>query len=432
MLNGKDSIGIVTSYPAKNGEIASSNAVSRYSYLLSRAFPKSQNLIIFCEKDEINNIAYQPSSNMLILPTYESNSLSFASQILSKVAKFNKLKNYLIQFEFSIYGGKKIIPSFVLMLFGLRLFNKNITITLHQVTSNLNELSGHLGLAKNSFETRLLNLGLNVFYRLVGLLSNKVIVHDELLRSRLSRFIESEKIEVIPHPVGDEKVVKINPKLVYKARKDLGFKKKDIVIGVYGYRSWYKGTDWIIKTIDDLSRSDTKLNLKLLVAGGDSPTLKKTKAYKNFSAKLRKIVKKAGDVVNVTGFIAENEVWKVFAASDFIVFPYRTRMSASGAYSLTLAYKKPFLVSRHFATGSELDFSENVFDLNTFSFENKLKSLIRDTRKQKDIINSATKLNKERSWTNTAYLYWNMVKSVSINSYANVYSDKEAYQLAQN
>ncbi len=422
MPNSENSIGIITSYPAKNGEIASANAISRYSYLLVNSFPKNQNIVVFSEKNQKNNIAYQLNENILIAPTYQYNSFKFLSQILNKVIEFNKIKDYLIQFEFSIFGGKKIIPSFLLTLLGLKLLNKNVSITLHQVATNLNELSGHLGLTRNSVKTRLLNLSLNIFYRTVGILSNKIIVHDELLKKRLSEFVSDKKIEVIPHAVGDESVKNITPKMVMSAKKEFGFSKKDKVLTVYGYRSWYKGTDWIVKTVKELSDDKPQLNLKLLVAGGISPTLKDTSSYKKFDRRLKDTIKKANGSVKVTGFIPEKDVWKVFAASDMVVFPYRTRMSASGAFALTLAYKKPFLVSNHFASGSEIDLSQNTFEMNTLSFKKAL-SLAKNLNTQE--------LTDGRSWADISNLYLDKVKSARINWYVNNFA-KKVYQLAQN
>ncbi len=177
MPNDKDTLAIITSYPAKNGEIASANAISRYSYLLTKSISTNQKLVIFCEKNSRNTVSYQTSENILIEPTYKYNSSRFFIDILNKTVEYIKIKNYLIQFEFSIFGGKKVIPSFLLTLFGLRLLNKNVSITLHQVATNLNELSGHLGLQKNSIKTRFLNLFLNIFYhRPIFFLTYKLLV----------------------------------------------------------------------------------------------------------------------------------------------------------------------------------------------------------------------------------------------------------------
>lgn len=420
MFNNSDTLAVISPFYSQNRGDFRGYSIARYTNLLINSFSKNQKFVIFSENKENEN-SYEASENILVVPSYKFNSFGFFSQVLKKVIEFNEIKDYLIQFEFSIFGGKKVIPSFLLALLGLKVLGKNTSITLHQVATNLNELSGHLGLQKNSIKTRFLNLLLNIFYRVVGILSNKIIVHDKLLKSRLSEFVESNKIEVIPHAIGDENVKKITPKMVSIAKKQFGFSRKDKIIAVYGYRSWYKGTDWIIKTIKELSDTNPKLNLKLLVAGGVSPTLKDTASYKKFDRKLKNVIKKANGSVKITGFISEKDVWKVFAASDLVVFPYRTRMSASGAFALTLAYKKPFLVSNHFAIGSEINLSKNIFELNTFSFKKALSKLTNINTEE---------LVENRSWESVSKLYLDSVKSVKINLYANIFP-KKAYELAQ-
>lgn len=420
MFNNSESLAVISPYYSKNRGDFCGYSIARYTNLLINSFSKNQKTVVFCEEKE-NESSYEASENILVVPTYKFNTVNFFTQILSRTVEFNKIKDYLIQFEFSIFGGKKVIPSFLLTLLGLKLFGKNVSVTLHQVATNLNELSGHLGLTRNSPKTKFLNLSLNVFYRTVGLLSCKIIVHDELLKNRLSQYVNAEKIEVIPHAIGDESVKNITPKMAKMSKKEFGFNKNDKVIAVYGYRSWYKGTDWAVKTVKNLNDANPKLNLKLLVAGGISPTLKNTASYKNFDRKLKDTIKKANGSVKVTGFIPEKDIWKVFAASDVIIFPYRNRMSASGVFALTLAYKKPFLVSNHFAVGSEIDLTKNTFDMNIFSFERSLNQI-------KNI--DTQKLTQNRNWESVANLYLSKVKSDRINWYVNVFN-KKAYQVAQ-
>ncbi len=417
--NSKDTIGIISPYYSKNRGDFRGYSIARYTHLLCNAFPANQKIVIFCEKDKKFNTFYEASGNILVAPTYKFNSLSFSSTIIKNIKKFNLINNVLMQFEFSIYGGKKVIPGILHTLFILKLMNKNISITLHQAVTNLNELSGHLGLSKNSLQTSLLNSLMFIFYKIIGILSDKIIVHDNLLKVRLANFIDKNKIEVIPHAIGDENVKKLTPKLIKYAKNKFGFTKKDKVVTVYGYRSWYKGTDWIVKTVKEINDTNPDSNIKLLIAGGVSPTLNETSSYKNFDRKLKGLIKLANGSVKITGFIPEKDVCEVFAASDVIVFPYRTRMSASGAFSLALAYKKPFLVSNHFAVGSEIDLKKFSFDLNTNSFSKALSKIA--------VFDSSNLINS-RSWEKVANLYLNTIKNATIKLDEN--STEKAVELA--
>lgn len=413
-FNNPNTLGIISSFPAKNGEIAVANAISRYTYLLSKSFPKNQKITIFSEFRKESDRPYLLSENILVIPSFKYDSASFVLSLAKKILQFNLVKDILIQFEFSIFGGKKVIPSFLLSLLFLRFLNTNVSLVLHQVVSDLNELSGHLGLPRKSLSMTLFNTLLTGFYRVAGLLTNKIIVHDKMLQTRLSNFVNKSKIKVIPHAVGDADVIEINPKLEKVARKSFGLIQKDKVIAIYGYRSWYKGTDWMVKTISELAIRYPKQNLKLLVAGGVSPTLKNTTAYKSFDQKLKTVIKKANGSVRVTNFIPERDVWKVFASADVVVFPYRTRMSASGAFNLALTYKKPFLVSRAFSEGINLDLKELIFDLNTFSFEGKLFGLLGSSKLKSRVASISESFVVNKSWNEVASLYMSTVKSDNI------------------
>ncbi len=413
-FNNPETLAIISPYYSKNRGDFRGYSIARYTNLLVNSLPKNQNVVVFCEKRQENETPYQSQENVLVVPTYKFNSANFFSQILSKLRKFNNVKDVLIQFEFSIFGGKKVIPSFLLLLLSLRFLNKNISLVLHQVVTDLNELSGHLGLSRKSSSVTLFNMLLTGFYWAAGYLSDKVIVHDRMLLTRLSNFVNKSKIKVIPHAVGDINVIKINSKLESVARKSFGLVKRDKVITIYGYRSWYKGTDWMIKTMRELALRYPKQNLKLLVAGGVSPTLKHTTAYKAFDKKLKNIIKTANGSVRVTNFIPEKSVWKVFAASDVVVFPYRTRMSASGAFNLALTYKKPFLVSQAFSEGVNLRMKELIFDLNTFSFEGKLFGLLGNSKLKSRIASVSETLVAGKSWDEIAPLYMSAVKSGNI------------------
>jgi hypothetical protein len=413
-FNDPETLGVISSYPAKNGEIARANAISRYSYLLSKSFPKNQKIVIFCEKTGKNSKPYTPSDNILVYPSYLTNNPLQFFGLTKEIFKFSKVKDFLIQFEFSIYGGKKVLPGFLIFLAILNFFGKNTSLVLHQVVSDLNDLSGHLGLLRGSFKVNVFNRILQNFYLIAGLLVNKIIVHDLMLKNRLSAFVDTAKIIIIPHAVGDMEIRSSGTNSMIFARRSLGLGSRDKVVGVYGYRSWYKGTDWIIQTVRQLALKYPGKNIKLLVAGGVSPTLKNTWSYKNFDRRIKRVIKNADGSVVVTGFVKEKDVGLVFAASDVMVFPYRTRISASGAFNLTLAYKKPFLVSKPFANGMGLGIRKAVFELDTVSFEQKFLAVLEDKNLRSGIISLGEKLAKNNSWENVANLYITSVKSARI------------------
>lgn len=428
-FNNPDTIGVISSYPARGGEIARDNAISRYTNLLVSSFPKDQKIVVFAEKRKSTDKPYLVSKNILVNPVYFVDDPFFFVQILKYVSNFSLINDFLIQFEFSIFGGKKVIPGFLVLLSALKLMGKNTSIVLHQVATDLNMLHGHLGLVKDSLKANLLSTLTRNFYSTVGVLVNKIMIHDEILKNRLMKFVAENKIAVIPHAVGDLYAPKSGKKFEQIARSYFDLNKNDKVVTVYGYRSWYKGTDFIVQAMSEISKKYPKKNIKLLIAGGVSPTLKNNWSYQIFDTKLKAEIKDANGSVRTSDFIPEKDVWKVFLASDLVVFPYRTRMSASGAFSLNLSYKKPFMVSKAFSEGLDLNIPGAIFNLDYADFEKKLLRFMTNKSLRMKTVEYGRKLASERSWERVSKMYILAIKN-TIDSDVNFNLDKN-YQLVQ-
>jgi len=395
-FNNPDTLGIISSYPAHSREVARGNAISRYVYLLVNNLPRGQKVVIFCEIGKTKK-TYLEAPNILVVPTYKPNSLTFLKDILQKVLGFDAIDNIMIQFEFSIFGGKIIIPQIALLLLALKFLGKSTKIAFHQVVADIGTLSGHLAIEKNGIKTKLLNFLLRIFYESCGVLSEKVFVHDQVLARRLSDFVDSGKIRIIPHAITEEK--RIDKDFAAASKKYFGVRAGTKVVTIFGYCSWYKGTDWLIENFAKFAKKNPPRKIKLLVAGGESPTLKGTMAYQKYHAKLQRVIKEANGSIIYTGYIPEKDVRKVFAATDLFVFPYRTKMSASGAFSLCQGFGKPYLVSKAFSENIGKSESNGcVFSLNHQSFIGSLDKKLSAKSYQLSRIEG-------RNWRETSLLY---------------------------
>lgn len=412
--NRPETLFVISSFPEKSGELALENAVARYSYLLLSNFPSNKKVVVFCEKRQEAH-PYELNDSVLVVPTYTRGSIQFALELIVALSRFTRARDLLIQFEFSIFGGKVALPGLLMALTMFRLRGINISFMFHQVIRNLGELSGHLGLKKNSYRQRFLNFSLSGFYRAVGTISNTVIVHDNVLKDALTGLVGAEKISVIPHGCGD--TAYLSPNLRREYRSKFGIKKNELIILAYGYLSWYKGTDWIIETIGNLSKAHPTRKIKLLLTGVQSPTLKGTHAYAKYERELSKLIQKNKKHVILGGFIPESEVPGIFAASDVAVFPYRVKMSASGALSVAWQYGKRVLVSREFAKnykeydvktileGHDVSVDQITFDLNQHSFEEALFELLEKPGASYKVARTSRSIAQSRSWTNVADAY---------------------------
>lgn len=396
IFNSPDTLGIISSYPARRGEVAIDNAISRYTKLIVKNFPADQKVIVFCEKKR-GIKPYLESENVLIVPTYEVNSLKFFNEVASRIFEYSRVKNILFQFEFSIFGGKIVTPQILALLLFFKIFGRSVKMVFHQVVMDLNTLSGHLAIKKGGFKAFVLTNFLKTFYFFAGKLIDKAFVHDSLLAKRLSYLVDSKKIKIIPHGVSKEN--KFTEKYIEESKKNFGVDGKTKLVGIFGYCSWYKGTDWLIENFAKFVSKNPGIKIRLLVAGGESPTLKGTGAYKRYHKTFRKVIKEANGNIIYTGYVSDKDVKKVFAAVDLFVFPYRTRMSASGAFSLCVGFQKPFIGSKEFSESiSDGKSDGRVFALNYNDFEKVLKLNLKS--RNGSIVNIG-----ESSWSVAALKY---------------------------
>lgn len=420
-FNHAETLMVLSSFPEKRGELAADNAIARYTNLLIKNFPGHQRVVVISEKRKRDDKPYLLTKNILVIPSYVVNSSFIAPQILRSILKFSRASKVLVQFEFSIFGGKRSIPGIVAVLMVLALLNKDISTMLHQVVKTTSSLSGHLGLVKGGLKSKVFDSLLHLFYRLVGVVSRRVLVHDSLLKSRLEKIVPEYKLAIIPH--GSSVPTTLSSNIRNKTRKRLGFSSSDKVVLVFGYRSWYKGTDWAVKTLGEISRKYPRKKLKLLIAGGESPTLMGTNSYKNYSAGLTSLLDKYQDRIVTTGFVPEKDVASIFASADVVLYPYRTKMSASGALSLAWKYGKSFLVSKTFAMNfEEADIQESMyknkvslkdlgFELNQRSFERVLLNLLTDKMLQKRLGFLGKEIAIKRSWENVGQAYLRIINT---------------------
>jgi len=261
------------------------------------------------------------------------------------IHQFDQVKNVLIEFEFGSFGNTATTTLFPFTLLYLRMLRKNITLVLHQVILNLESLCDHIGWKKTRIKIKIYNLGTKIFLYELSFLSQKIVVLEKALKTRLSQMVGmKKKIIVIPHGV-DQKIKTISSK---EAKKKLGFKKNEPILLYFGYLTWYKGVDLLIETF---VKNQIKINSRpiyLIIAGGESLTQKEKPHYQKFVQKVYDLASKSS-FVTITGFVKEKDIPLYFAAADLVVFPYRTFMSSSGPLSLCLSFSKPFILSQPLA-----------------------------------------------------------------------------------
>lgn len=409
---------VITSYPPKS-EVHGKGVVGIASYAkntLTSLFKQDKNLKIsvLAEKLKRDELHEYYDDGISVARVWKRGSfLTFPILLKEALKRKNNSQKILIEFELSMFGGIFTLLPFPFFLFILKILGKKTHIVLHQVVMNMDEIGPHLNITQKSLKASLYSYCMKFFYKLLILLSHEIIVFEEKLKDDLQKIGKNSKIAVIPHGVEANQSTLSQS----KARKELSIPESSFVIVVFGFLAWYKGSDFIVKTIADLKKSESKFkNIRLIMAGGPNPNHLSKDFYVQYIQSIEKTAKENG--ITITGFVEETKINQYYAASDLIILPYRTFMSSSGPLSLAFTYNKPVIFSEslrpYFKSGdiksgltqSRLTEDDLIFKLTPES----LSSLLQSITEHKEILDKLTRfstlIEKRRSWNMIAKLYY--------------------------
>src|SRR6185369_2352713 len=100
------------------------------------------------------------------------------------------------------------------------------------------------------------------------------------------------------------------------AKSKLGIAQDQKVLLFFGFVTWYKGADWLIKTFDTLAKKYPKA--QLVIAGGPSYSLATKSHYKKYYHALEQIAKRNSQI-RIAGFVDEKEIQTYFSAADLSI-----------------------------------------------------------------------------------------------------------------
>ncbi len=417
--NRPSTVVVVASYPGKsNRSIKDIDAVASYTDHFADSYQKElaksgKKLIIIAQKN--GNEDWYEEKGMLICRVWDKGSPFCFVQIIFALLYFKAITSILVQFEFHQFGGNLTTLLFPFFLFILKAAGKVTTLVMHQVVPDITDLAGHLNITPHTIRAFIFNTLLIWFYKIVSTVPDSIIVHNEILKQRFAKLTGRTDSIVIPHGLGAIK----NRYKKEEARKLLGFKQKDTIIMSFGFLTWYKGADWLVR---EWSRMSKPKHWHLVMAGGESPNLKSRKHYQAYVKKMYDTADKHTDI-NITGFVEDKNIPLYFAAADIVVLPYRTIMSSSGPLAMAIAFKKPFLLSK--ALGPyvlDKDFSQALqglritkknllFDLTGQKLVSKIKTMLRSTSKYARLSRA---LYQSRSWSVVASQFDDAMRKSSL------------------
>jgi glycosyltransferase involved in cell wall biosynthesis len=331
-FNTPDTALVVSAWPVE-GKNAINHGIAWYTKMTVVEMAKKQKkrFVILAETNHDNRPQLLVNDRVLVLRVFDNTHKSLYPKILQWLSPFDQIKKVYVHSEFGANGGIIHFAMILPFLALIRAMRKHIIFYSHNVIADIGMLSGHLAIPQ--WQNGVFNIAIKIYYKILALLSEKIVTLDPSLSSRLAQFVGKEKIASLQMPVEIKHGVS---KRI--ARKKLGISAVKKVVTTFGFVSYYKGTDWLVNNIPN--------DIQLIVAGGLSYSLANKRYYQTY---YNGLIKRASERTNVlvTGFVPEDKIGLYMAASDLVVLPYRGLMGSSGSWSHALAYSKPFMLSEH-------------------------------------------------------------------------------------
>lgn len=430
------SVIVISSYPRK-GEIYSGNVGGIASFAKNTVMNIDRQAVVIAES--YGRKGYYEEGKSLVIRAFDRNSIAMWFQILSILKQFSQTKKVLFQFDFALYGDMAVSALVLPFLLLVKLLGFDVSIVVHSVVTDVFSLTGHLGLGKNllgRIKGSLLNSVFRLFYRLLSLSVEKIVVNDESLKRKLELYVPDEKIVAIPHGT-DTNLSSVRKS---RAKKILGIGEGELVVLYFGFVNWFKGADLFVSAFQNVTKLAGK-KVRFVMAGGESATLSQKSHYRTFFVNLYHQIEQSA-AIELTGFVPQSKLALYFSAADLVVFPYRALIGASGALSLAFSYKKPFILSEKLAPilkspdyrqameRNGLSESDLTFPLNHHACVEKTREVLANGVKKK-LSGVAGNLRRERNWRHTSRMFTSLMYESGKQEIPVVIGQKKAYSFAE-
>lgn len=266
-------------------------------FILFSDYTKEQKIFDFKNKEKIK-----------VSNCWKFNSYFNLFSIL-KQARKDKPDAILFNLQFVKFGDKKIPAAMGLLIpFTLRLFGFKTMVLMHNILEQVD--LEQAGFSKNKLAQRIYEFIGTTLTRFI-LKANKVSVTIKKYVEVLEEKYKCENVVLIPHGTFDT--------IDEPSYEAIEGPKKIMAFGKFGT---YKKVEIMIEALLEL-RKTSKEDLEVVVAGTDSPN---TPGY------LESVKEKYKDVKGIvfTGYVAENDVERIFRESTIVVFPYTSTTGSSG------------------------------------------------------------------------------------------------------
>ncbi len=300
-------LAIVTAYPP------SKVTLTEYGYYLVKHFRLQEEvteLILITDRtDEPKDLNFEENGcKITVKECWSFNSYSNIFSI-SKTISQTKPDAVLFNLQFLKFGDKKIPAALGLMLPFICKSKGIPTISLlHNILEQVD--LENAGFTKNKL--------LQSIYNFIGTTLTKFVLASDILAVTISKYVTTleDKYKV--------KNVALIPHGAFETPPEPDFKlpagpKQVMAFGKFGT---YKKVEILIEAVEEI-RARTNEDIEIVIAGTDSPN---TPGY------LEEMKQKYSHVpqIRYTGYVAEEDVAKIFGDSAVTVFPYTSTTGSSG------------------------------------------------------------------------------------------------------
>lgn len=301
-----------------------------------------------------------------------------------------------LQHGWLLYGGFISFLLFPILLAAFRVSHKSSVVTMHTVIRK----DAHI--YENFLVNCLAMMAVLLVSKSVVHFSDKVIVHNSLMKKILQTEYgaDEEKIVVIPHGIK-------------KAAKEPESSKKsnELCILSLGFLRKEKRIDCLIEAFEKFVEKVP--NAKLVLVGGKHAHDKV--AYPECFERL--LSPKIQKHVFFAGFVDEKRLNRLIWSSDIIVLQYAKPcyVEASGTLAAVADYGKPVVCGKVSKFQSELQNGEHYVAVENFDSTELSQALVllTENRELRDRIGKNLKNRfRDRSWSNVAKEHINLYRSL--------------------
>jgi glycosyltransferase involved in cell wall biosynthesis len=391
-------VATITIYPAQgqsHAPAAQLSALAAYSRALLSALPEEnrrRHVVLTNFKGDAASSF--DDGGIEVREVWKKGSLLFAFQILGAVRRMPGLRVVHLQHEFNQFGGAATIPFILVLLWSLRfIFRKKVLVTFHEVVGR--ELLDP-ELAKNfclPVPPRVALVLFRWYYRAAAFAANELFIQHEkfrdLLRGEMGIRTPTQILRIgteDPEALADRE----------GSRKVHGYGAGDKVLLFFGTLDWRKGLDVLIDAFERLPAED---GYRLLIGGGQPVRIKGRPEYQAWYGALARRME-ANPAIRQIGFVADEDVPGMFAASDLVVLPYVVPQMVSAVLNHAASYERPFICSDAFRGHAD---ELALFPARTEELAEKIRWAFAGGCAQ-ELLAYALRYKRENSWTRSAEL----------------------------